>query len=388
MMPEEPRNLGAPRRADFPLDAAVTYLNHGGYGVAPHVALAAQSQWRERIERNPTRFVWQELTAALRAAGERVAASVGAAAEDLVFVDNATTGCNAVLRSLSFAPGDEILVLSLAYPAVKHAARHVAERAGATLVTVDVPLPLRDEADLLARVAARLSPRTRLAVFDHIASHSALVLPAAALTRLAHEARARVLIDGAHVPGMLPLDVPSIGADWYVGNLHKWFFAPRACGFLWAREAARRDLHPPTISVGYGQGFHAEFGWTGTRDMSNFLAAPTGLDYHAALGGKALMARNIGLARAGAELLASAWRTEPGGPLDNFGAMATVRLPIVGEASPERAAAIYRWLSDEHRIEVGVHDYQGAIWLRIALQAYNELGEVERLAAAARRPLP
>jgi isopenicillin-N epimerase len=378
---------GATRRGDFPLDAETTYLNHGGYGVAPYATLRAQNAWRERVERNPTRFVWDELTPSLREAGARVAVSVGASCEDLVFVDNATTGCNAVLRSLSFEPGDEILVLSLAYPAVKNAARHIAQRSGATLVTVDLPLPLAGEAELMAAVAARLSSRTRLAIFDHIASHSALVLPAAALTRLAQDAGARVLIDGAHVPGMLPLEVPAIGADWYVGNLHKWYFAPRACGFLWARGDARAELHPPTISVGYGNGFHAEFGWTGTRDMSNFLAAPAGLDYHAALGGTALMERNVALAREGAALLAATWRTELGGPLDMFGAMATVRVPITGDASPARAAALYRRLSGEHRIEVGVHDYQGAIWLRIAAQAYNELGDIERLASAITPPL-
>jgi isopenicillin-N epimerase len=355
--------------------------------VAPHTVLAAQAAWRERIERNPTRFVWQELAPLMRAAGERVAASFGASADDLVFVDNATTGCNAVLRSLRFSPGDEILLLSLAYPAVKNAARHVAARAGAALVEVEVPLPLRDEAELLAAVAARLGARTRLAVFDHVASHSALVLPAAALSRLAHDAGALVLIDGAHVPGMLPLDVSTVAADFYVGNLHKWFFAPRASGFLWASPRVRDALHPPTISVGYGQGFHAEFGWTGTRDMSNFLAAPAGLDSHAALGGPALMARNVALARQGARLLATEWRSETGGPVSSFGAMATVRLPVDGAATPERAASVYRWLSGEHRIEVGVHAYQGALWLRIAAQAYNELADIERLAALVRPPL-
>jgi isopenicillin-N epimerase len=386
-MPTDDLVYGAHRRADFPLDPAVTYLNHGGYGLTPHEVLKVQRAWRDRMESNPTRFVWHELTPALREAAVRVAGSVGATADDLVFIDNATTGCNAVLRSLRLAPGDEILLLSLAYPAIKNAARHVAAISGATLVTVDVPLPLRDEHDLLAHVAARLSPRTRLAIFDHIASHSALILPVAALTKLAQDAGARVLIDGAHVPGMLPLDVSAVGADWYVGNLHKWFFAPRACGFLWAREAARRELHPPVISVGYGHGFHAEFGWTGTRDMSNCLAAPAGLDFHASLGGTALMARNIAVARDGARLLASAWKTELGGALDMFGAMATIRLPIDGAASGERAAAIYRRLSGEHRIEVGVHEYQGAIWLRIAAQAYNEMADIERLAAAIRPPL-
>src|SRR5262249_12292404 len=156
---------------------------------------------------------------------------------------------------------------------------------------------LADETAILSAVAGRLSIRTKLAIFDHIASHSALLLPAAALTQLAHEAGAKVMIDGAHAPGQIALDVPALGADWYVGNLHKWYFAPRSCGFLWARPAMQKLTHPLAISHGYGNGFRTEFEWTGTRDVTPALATPAAIAFHDAFGGGALMARNIALAR-------------------------------------------------------------------------------------------
>ncbi len=373
---------GAFRRSDWPLDPMLTYLNHGGYGVTPHAVLAAQTRWRTAIEANPNGFVRDRLAEALRDAKAPVVRFIGADAEDVAFIDNATTGCNAVLRSLAFAPGDEILLLSLAYPAIKNAVRHVAAYTGAVVVEVDIPLPLTEPAAVVDAVSARLSRRTRLAIFDHVASHSALIMPVADLTGLVHAAGGRVLIDGAHVPGMLPLNVPALGADWYVGNLHKWLFAPRACGFLWAGPAAREGLHPPVISVGLGQGFQAEFGWTGTRDPSNFLSAPDGIAFFEALGGPALMERNRTLAQTAADYLAGAWHTVLGGPLGSFGAMATVRLPVDGPVDGVRASAIQRLLSREHRIEVAIHDSGGYLWLRVALQAYNDMADIERLAAA------
>lgn len=373
--------FGAALRGEWPLDPAVAYLNHGGFGVTPNKVLREQEIWRRRIERNPTGFFVKELPGLLRAAAATLAAHLGAEGEDLVFVENATAGCNAVLRSLSFAPGDEILVTTLGYGAVIKAARYVAERSGASLVEVEIPLPVADDAAILAAVSARLGPRTRLAVFDHIASHSALVLPVAALTRLAQAAGARVLVDGAHAPGQVPFTLPAVGADWYVGNCHKWLMAPRGCGFLWCEKPLQALIHPLAISHGYGAGYIAEFDWTGTRDVTPFLALPAALACHRRLGGEALMARNAALARDAARLLAARWGTGLAGPESSFAAMAAVRLPLDGDASLERAAALGRWLSDTHRIEAAIGAHSGALWLRIAAQAYNELAEYERLAA-------
>jgi isopenicillin-N epimerase len=380
---------GAALRGEWRLDPGVTYLNHGGYGATPRAVLAAQDEWRERIERNPTAFLSRALPAALRQAAAEVAGALGARGEDMAFVANATAGINAVLRSLAFAPGDEILITSLTYPAIRKAARFAAERAGGRVVEAAITLPVGDEGALVEAIAAHLGRRTRLAIFDHIASASALLLPAAALISRAHRAGAHVLIDGAHAPGQIALDLPALGADWYVGNLHKWYFAPRSCGFLWAAPEAQAGLHPLTISHGLGEGFVAEFDWTGTRDFTAALAAPAGIAWHRRLGGTALMERNAALARRASEHLVQAWGTVAAGPPAAFAAMATVRLPIAGEASPARVPRLVRWLAETHRIEAAITEEGGALWLRIAAQAYNEFADYELLAAAiAGAPLP
>ena len=367
-------------RTEWPLDPAVAYLNHGGYGVAPNAVLARQAEWRRRIETNPMHFMTRELAPLWRQAAAALAAHLGARGDDLVFLANATAGSNAVLRSLDFAPGDEMLLTSLAYGAIAKAVRHVAAVSGASVVTAEIPLPLTDEAAIAAAVAARLGPRTRLVVLDHIASASALVLPVAELTRLAHQAGARVLIDGAHAPGQVPLDLPATGADWYVGNCHKWLMAARGCGFLWAPEASQPELRPLAISHGYGAGFLAEFDWTGTIDPTPFLCVPDGIACHTRLGGPELMARNRRLALEAARLLAARWGTALGGPPDSFAAMVTVRLPLP-DATVDAAIALERRLAAEHRIEMAIMAQAGALWARVAAQAYNQLGDYERLAA-------
>lgn len=372
---------GAALRGEWRLEPGIAYLNHGAFGLTPQAVLAVQDQWRARIERNPTRFLASELEAALHDAVQPVAEAVGAAAEDLVFVENATTGLNAVLRALDFDAGDEILITSLSYPAIRKAAQYAASRSGARIVEVELALPIADEAAVLRAVAARLSYRTKLAIFDHIASHSALTLPVAGLARLAREAGARVMIDGAHAPGMIALDIPAIGADWYVGNLHKWFFAPRSCGFLWAAKSVQGMTHPLAISHGYGAGFRAEFEWTGTRDVTAALAVPAAIEFHARLGGEALMARNVALAQDAARQLVRLWRTEMTGPLSAFGAMVTVRLPVTGAVDAARIAALAQDVSQRHRIGASFVILEDAAWVRIAAQAYNEPTEYERLGA-------
>jgi isopenicillin-N epimerase len=375
-----PTDGSAAAPAEWPLDPAIAYLNHGGYGVAPNAVLARQAEGRRRIEMNPMQFMTRELAPAWRQAAAALAVHLGARGDDLVFVANATAGCNAVLRSLDFRPGDEILVTSLAYGAIDKAARYVAARSGATLVTAEIALPLADSAAIGAAVAARLGPRTRLVVLDHVASSSALVLPVAELTRLAHQAGARVLIDGAHAPGQVPLDLPATGADWYVGNCHKWLMAPRGCGFLWAPEASQAELHPLAISHGYGAGFLAEFDWTGTIDPTPFLCVPDGIACHSRFGGPELMAHNRRLALDAARLLAARWGTELGGPADSFAAMVTVRLPITPMAS-EAGIALQQGLADRHRIQAAIVTHGDTLWVRVAAQHYNQLADYERLAA-------
>jgi len=367
-------------RSEWLLDPDVTFLNHGSFGATPRAVLAEQDRWRARMERHPTAFMTYDLPAALRAAATRLAEFVDAADRDLAFVENATVGCNAVLNAFQLAAGDEILVTDHCYPAIRNAAEHVALRAGARVVEAAMRLPLKDAASLVAAIGSRCGPRTRLVILDHVTSPTAVLCPIRDLTAMCRASGAAVLVDGAHAPGMVSLDIPSIGADWYVGNCHKWLMAPKGSGFLWVSPARRAATHPLVISHGYRRGFAAEFDWTGTRDPSAWLAVPAAIDFHQRLGGPSLRARNTALARDAATLLARRWRSERATSDPLTGSMAAVRLPACGAATLDRALELRRVLFDRHRIEVAIHPFGGALWARISAQAYNELGDYERLA--------
>lgn len=373
-------------RDEWDLDADYLTVNHGSYGATPRVVVVAQREWQRWMEAQPVRFFGREAPVALRAAAETLAAFLGARGNDLVFVENATVGCNAVLRSLDFGPGDEILVLSHGYGAVIKAARYVASRTGARVVEAQIPFPRPDDDAMVAAVTASLTHRTKLAVLDHVTSASALVLPLRRLADASHAAGVPVLADGAHGPGNLDLDVPATGADWYVGNCHKWLCAPKGCGFLWAAPAQQAKIHPVTISHGYGQGFLAEFDWTGTRDLSAYLAVTAALEFHERIGGAALRARNRALASEGAALLAGRLGTETGGGNAATNAMGLVRLPLSGNLSPARALAVRERLLDAGT-DAPVNDVDGGIWLRISAQAYNTRADYERLADLLERTL-
>lgn len=318
--------LGAAVRGEFMLEDGFATVNHGAYGATPRSVMAAQDEWRARMERQPSRFFNGTILPALRGAAAALGEVVGARGEDIGFVGNATEGVNAVLRSLVFAPGDEIVVLSHVYGAVRNTVRHVCAVSGARMVEVAVAFPRPDDADVLAGLAAAISGRTRLAVLDHITSSTALLLPIGEMIALCHGRGVKVLVDGAHAPGQVALDLSALGADWYVGNCHKWLFAPKGCGFLWARGDRQDGIHPAVISHGYGQGFTAEFDWTGTRDPSAWLAVQAALGVHARLGGAGLMARcgagGFGRGGAGGAVGDGDRGGEPGGGCDGDGSAA------------------------------------------------------------------
>jgi isopenicillin-N epimerase len=375
-------------RDAFLLEDGVAYLNHGSYGATPRTVLAAADQWRRRMEAQPVRFMQGELPKLLRETAARLASFMGARGEDLVFADNATSGVNAILRSLDFSPGDELLTTTHVYGAVRKTLRYVAARTGATIVEADVPFPVSGEDEIIDAIVRRFSPRTRLLVVDHITSPTALVLPVKRIVQAAKTHGIMVIVDGAHAPGQLDLDIPAIGADFYVGNCHKWLFAPKGCGFLWAAPAAQAEIHPLVISHGYGSGFLAEFDWTGTRDPSAWLAVSTALDFVETIGADILRDHNHALMREAVDLIAQRWRTQAGAPPSLLGAMATIAVPTdrgrfrSAPATLESAAAIHDYLWQDHRIEVPVPVFNGRIWVRISAQIYNRIGDYRRLADA------
>jgi len=388
--PLDTTRFGRAMRAHWALDPAVTYLNHGTVGAPPRRVLAAQQAIRDAVERQPAQYLIRELTEItigapagiprMRAAAAAVAEFLGARGQDLVFVDNVTTGINGVLRSLEFEAGDEILVSDLGYGAIVNAANYVARRAGASVRTVVLPADPASEGAITEAYVAALGPRTRLAIIDHITAETALILPVRDIVARCHARGVPVLVDGAHAPGAIALDVPALGADWYSANLHKWAYSPRSCGFLWAAPERQAELHPTVISWGLDKGWTAEFDLVGTRDPSAHLAAPEGIAFQRELGIDALRAYNHVLAWDAARMLSTRFGTPLVMPESMVGTMATVAAPETVGSSYEHAVALRNALLFEDGIEVQVHAIRGRVWLRISAQIYNEMEEYERLA--------
>jgi isopenicillin-N epimerase len=375
----------AARRADilaqFELAPDLVHLNHGSFGALPRSVAAEQERWRQRIERDPTSFFTFELPDLLREAADAVANRFGGRADDWVFCENATSAVNGVLAGLALEPGDEIVTTSHAYGAVLKAMRAWAARRGAAVVVADLPVFLQNDDQVVDAVSAAFGPRTRLLIVDHITSATAMVLPVRRIVEHAHKMGIPVLVDGAHAPGQLALDVPAIGADWYTGNAHKWLFAPRGCGLLWTDPSRQKATLPAILSHGTDGGYTAAFDWIGTRDVTPWLCFEAGAKAHDAFGGADLMEENRLLALAGAEILAESLGATASAPPQMRAAMAALSF---GDAPADVHAAtgLRRTLLQEYGVVIPVHAFAGKIWLRISAQNYNRIDDYHRCAEA------
>lgn len=376
------------------LDPGVVFLNHGSFGACPRAVLAVQDQFRAQLEAEPVRFLSRELEGRLDEARRALGAFVGADPDDLAFVANATSGVNAVLRSLSFSAGDELLTTDHAYNACRNALALVAVRTGAAVVTVPVPFPLRSADVVVDAVLSRVTPRTRLALFDHVSSPTGLVFP---VERLVRELTARgvdAIVDGAHAPGMLPLDLDALGAAYYSGNCHKWLCAPKGSAFLHVRRDRQHLVRPLTISHGANSPridrsrFRLEFDWTGTSDPTAFLCVPAAIEFMKGLlpgGWPAVMRRNREVALEARRALCDGLGIGIPAPEAMIGSLASVPLPD-GQPDPRGAPARRDPLQDalfaRFGIEVPVMRWPGARarLLRVSAQLYNEPAEFAKLA--------
>jgi len=382
------------------LDPSVTFLNHGSFGATPKVVLAKQDEFRARMEREPVLFLSRELEPLLDDVRRDVAGFVGASPEDLAFVSNATAAVNGVLRSLKLSANDDLLVTNHEYNASQNALNFVAERIGARVKVVDIPFPVKSADEIVDRIVSAATTRTRLLLIDHITSQSALVLPIQRIVAEMHALGIDTLIDGAHGPGHVPLDLEAIGAAYYTGNLHKWVCAPKGAAILYVRSDKQAEVRPIAISHGANSSrsdrsrFHIEFDWTGTFDPTPWLAAGDALRFLPTLvegGWPEIMRRNHALALRARDILCSALQIEKPAPDDLLGAMASVPLPD-GTATvidPQGGDPVQNALWDRFKIEVPV-----MIWpsppqriLRMSAQLYNTPDDYERLASAIRQIL-
>jgi isopenicillin-N epimerase len=372
--------LGPGLRRHWALEPGIHFLNHGSYGATPRAVLAAQGRWRERLERQPVRFMNRELPDLLRAAAAELADFLGARGEALAFTENATASVNAVLRSIGLRAGDEVVCSRHAYPGVKNALMQCCRETGALAREAAVPFPLAGDDQVVGAFAAAMGPATRLLLVDHVSAFTAVVQPVARLVALARERGVPVLVDGAHAVGMLDLKLEALDADWYAGNCHKWLLSPKGSGLLWAAPRAQSGLRPPVISNRWGEGFPAEFDWAGTRDPSAWLATTEAIAFLRSLGVTRYREYIRSLALDAGRRLAAAWKVELPAPAAMLGALVT--LPLPGSLQGGKAADIHDALWERRRVEAPVLEIEGRLWVRISGQAYNGIADYEALAEA------
>ncbi|NRA95874.1 MAG: aminotransferase class V-fold PLP-dependent enzyme, partial [Planctomycetes bacterium] len=391
---------GSPLSDRWVLDPQVVFLNHGSFGACPHAVLQYQSELRTRLERQPVDFFVRRYYPLLDEARHSLADFLGAEADGLTFVPNATTGVNCVLRSMDLEPGDELLISDHAYNACRNAIDYVAERAAAKVVVVPIPFPVTGDDEIVTAVVGRVTDRTRLLLIDHVTSATGLVLP---LTRIVKDLAARgidTLVDGAHAPGMLPLDLDGLGAAYYTGNCHKWICAPKGSAFLWVREDLRQRVRPSTISHGANMPetdrsrFRHEFDWIGTTDPTAWLSVPEALRVMDAMlpgGWPDVMRTNRDLALKARAMLADRLGLELPCPDSMIGSIASLHL-TEGPANPpsplyEDPLQVRLWEEDRIEVPIGPFPTPPQRLLRSSAQLYNTMSDYEILAEALAREL-
>jgi isopenicillin-N epimerase len=384
------------------LDPRIHFLNHGSFGACPRPVLEAQSELRARMERQPVQFLARDLEPLLDQARAELARFVGADPDDLAFVPNATTGVNTVIRSLDLAPGDELLTTSHAYNACRNALRWH-ERRGAKVTVAEVPWPIAGPWQVVDAVLGAVTDRTRLVLLDLVTSPTGLIFPVQETVRRLEERGVDVLVDAAHAPGMVPIDVRAIGAAYFAGHCHKWLCAPKGAAFLHVRRDRQPRMRPLAISHGANatrtdrSRFRLEFDWGGTVDPTPFLCVPEAIRFLGSLlpgGWPELMERNHALAVRGRRLLCEALRIEAPAPEQMLGSLASVPLPDAGPGEEPRTDGpwwhpLQRRLLEKHDIEVPVSLFPAAPkqLIRISAQVYNSEDQFARLATALRTEL-
>lgn len=380
------------------LRPGITFLNHGSFGACPTAVLALQQELRAQMEAEPVQFLWRRFEERLEPSRRELADFVGANPKDVVFVTNATSGVNSVVRSLALKPGDELLTTNLDYNACRNALAEGARAAGATLMVAQVPFPITTEEQIVRAVMEKVTSRTRLVMLDHITSSTAIILPVSRMIRELEQRGIDTLIDGAHAPGMVPLDVQVLNPAYYTGNLHKWVCAPKGAAFLWAREDKQSGLQPAVVSHGNNTprpgytSFQDRFDWTGTADPTAWFCVGPAIRFMGDLlpgGWDELRRRNSHLALHARAMLCERLGVEAPCPPAMLGAMSTIPLPDRFQTVP-RTGKIDREqlrLYDEFKIEVplvrlGPPERR---FFRISCQVYNTLGDYERLATAIAR---
>lgn len=374
-------SLPIPHLAEqYLLDPEVVYLNHGSFGAVPRPVFESYQRWQRELEANPVRFLAGRAPDLLAAAREKLGAFLNAGADDLTFVPNVTYGLNIVARSLALEEGDEILSSDHEYGAVDRTWRFNCQKTGARLVSQPIGLPVLDPADVVEQFWSGVSERTKVISVSHITSPSALVLPVSEICRRAREAGILTVVDGAHAPGQLDLDLEEIGADFYSGNCHKWLSSARGAGFLHARPAVQDILEPLVVSHGWQREetdtttFQDIFGWVGTIDPAAYLSVPAAISFYEENRWPQVREACHSLLKEMEERILALSGLPPISPESMWSQMRLVLLP--------GAVTLYERLWEDHHIVVPVGTHRGRAGIRISIQAYNSPRDMDRLLVA------
>lgn len=367
-------------RQFFLLRQDVVFLNHGSFGACPWPVFETYQAWQRELEAQPVEFLGRRYSSLMREAREALAAEIGAQPDDLVAVTNTTEGINVVARALPLRPGIEVLITDNEYGAVERTWRFNCRKHGTDLVTAQVPFPITSEADFIEAVWSRVTDRTRVLAISHVTSPTGLIFPIAELVRRARSSGILTVIDGAHAPGFIPLDLDALGADFYVGNAHKWMMAPKGAAFLHARKDVQGLLEPLVVSWGWEperpstSQFIDEHEYRGTRDIAPFLSIPAAIKFARDHGWDDVRKRCRELALSARRRFAELWSAPVLAPDSWIGQMAAHPLP------PEvDGLALQKRLYDEYRIEIPSPRQGGRSLLRISVQGYNTPEDIDAL---------
>ncbi len=366
------------------LDPDIAYLNHGSFGARPIEVFEAQIALKRDFERSPIQFLDREGKERISAARVTISRFLGCSGEQLGFVENATTAIACVLQSLVLSPSAEIVTTSHVYNGVRQLLRSHSERNGCTYREIDIHTPLKTNAEIVEKIAAGFTDKTKLLVIDHVASVTGIVFPVKEIIALCRDQGIAVLIDGAHAPGMIELNIDALSPDWYVGNLHKWVCGPPGAGFLWVKKKYLDSTHPLTVSHFYQQGFTSEFDWQGTRDITSILGAAIAVDWGTKIGWDKIRKKNHKMAIWMQQCLVEAWGVVPMSPLAGslIGSMATVQLPSHFPIDELNLKEIRSNIYHRYKVEAPLLVWQGTAVVRVSSQLYSKTDDITKLLAA------
>jgi isopenicillin-N epimerase len=368
-------------RSEFLLDPDVAFLNHGSFGACPRRVFECYQAWQRELELEPVDFLARRLPGLLDEARSSLAGYVGCSDRDLAFVQNATTGVNLAARSLDLRPSDEILTTDLEYGACDLAWDWICDHTRAHYLRTPIPLPLRGASEVVDALFAAASERTRAVYVSHVTSETALVLPVNEIVTRARELGLITIVDGAHAPAQVPLDLAELGADFYSGNCHKWLMSPKGAGFLHAQPEHQERVDAAIVSWGYTEGrtFSERIETQGTRDLAAWLAVPDAIRFQAERDWDSITERCRRLTREARAELCELLGTEPLAPNAMLAQMATVRLPRSAPGLSDR-------LFSRDRVEIPLAGTENDL-LRLSVAAYTTRVEIDRLLAALVREL-